>query len=213
MCDCVRTLALAWPLDCAVAACCCAQLHSGHGRAKAIAAPGGGGGGGSGTGSGSGGAADIGLALSQRSSASRGDKDAKIRSSLGVSPGPSGRSRGVGLGLGLGGQGGGAGGDGLGSQAEWAAQHKSLAERLRMTVDDLKDFDPLPAQLLRKYIAYAKKYVKPKYPCVLLVPLLVLPSLSPVVCCCAGLVSAPRRCWNPSISAFARSVRHSCAVC
>jgi hypothetical protein len=92
---------------------------------------------------------------------SREEKDERIRSSLGGKL--AGLAvRGAGAGAGAGSQAG-CGMDGLGGGGadEWA-QQKSLAERLRMTVDDLKDFDPLPAQLLRKYIAYAKKYVKPK---------------------------------------------------
>lgn len=36
----------------------------------------------------------------------------------------------------------------------------TLAERLQLGKDE--DFDPVPALLLRKYVAYARKYVHPK---------------------------------------------------
>ncbi|ORY50759.1 MCM-domain-containing protein [Rhizoclosmatium globosum] len=44
-----------------------------------------------------------------------------------------------------------------GSQ-EPSSQNTTLQERLKVTTDD---FDPIPLSLLRKYIAYSKKYVQP----------------------------------------------------
>ncbi|XP_026418412.1 probable DNA helicase MCM8 isoform X1 [Papaver somniferum] len=43
-----------------------------------------------------------------------------------------------------------------------AAQHGSLASRLRLDLSKDKDFVPLPGPLLRKYIAYARTFIFPK---------------------------------------------------
>src|SRR4051794_36469760 len=40
---------------------------------------------------------------------------------------------------------------------------KPLGERLRLSSEERASLDPLPTHLLRKYIAYAKKYVNPKF--------------------------------------------------
>ena len=42
---------------------------------------------------------------------------------------------------------------------QWQSD-KSLIEKLKVSRKD--NFDPIPPQLLRKYIQYARKYVQPK---------------------------------------------------
>jgi len=37
-----------------------------------------------------------------------------------------------------------------------------LGERLRLSPTEMESFEPLPSYLFRKYIAYARKYVKPR---------------------------------------------------
>ena len=43
-----------------------------------------------------------------------------------------------------------------------AGKGSTLAARLKLSQKD-KDFSPLPGPLLRKYVAYAKQYVFPRF--------------------------------------------------
>jgi DNA helicase MCM8 len=47
------------------------------------------------------------------------------------------------------------------ADAEWARQ-RPLAARLRLALDEQRRLDPVPAPLLARYIAYARKYVHPR---------------------------------------------------